>query len=528
MSSAQRAPAASSDQAERLPFLQSNSFVASIVVVSAVAFGLALVTGSSATLPVLVAGAFLFVVLLVGNGSWIVHALLVVLFITRPQGVAYGFRLSGYFIYFSEILVAGSLIYAVYLIRGSPATARRLRATVGMRAAILFAVVIAFGVIVGVVRGNIFYDIQYDVRPISTMAVTMFVVAVIVAMDDWRPYVKTIAAILSFSAILTIYASVTGLRLGGRTETAQLYAKGGKALAGDSDAVRYLTDATPLALAVFLGCAALLFLGRVSATRILPLLIPAMVISFLSFSRNTILALAGALAFTLIIGLLRGHIAALSLRFVRIIVTVAVAVFGILLVSQALGVENWIQTQVAGYAGRVIAGLDESSQKEDNSTLYRLQEDRYIQASGAENPILGGGFGKRYKPPTGERGSFYAVGGQLYAHNAYGWLYVKVGIVGVATFVMLLAAATLPALSRFPPNPLLSAAAATLVGLSIIMVVVPMPVDHGNAPLLGLVIGTCIGAGALKGPKSEVSKSEDGLDVIPVRVAPRLGRMAQR
>ena len=42
--------------------------------------------------------------------------------------------------------------------------------------------------------------------------------------------------------------------------------------------------------------------------------------------------------------------------------------------------------------------------------------------------------------------------GQLYAHNTYGWFYVKMGVVGAATFLILIVG-VLPALGRHRSSP---------------------------------------------------------------------------
>ena len=330
---------------------------------------------------------------------------------------------------------------------------------------------------VGLLRGYSLDDIQTDARPLIAMMIVAAVAAVIVAADDWRRYLKTITAVLMVSAAITIYASATGTSLRGRTETAELTAAGGDVLSGGSNALRYLTQATPPALVVLLGCVTLLVLGRVTAKQAAPMLIPSLVISLLGFSRNTILALAGALVFAFVISVVDGHLGRVVTRFVSTALVAGVVIFGLSTLGHALGAGHWIDTQVAGYSNRVISGFAESYEGHDASTQYRLQELEYIKTSGAEHPIVGGGFGFRYRPPAGDPGDFEADRGQLYAHNTYGWLYVKVGILGVLAFLILMLSCVLPALSAYRSSPLLEGAAAALVGLSVAMIVMPLPID---------------------------------------------------
>ncbi|MCU1699480.1 MAG: hypothetical protein JWR34_5543 [Mycobacterium sp.] len=490
-------------------------------------FGLAFMVGVNPLLPAAVAGALLFAVLLIGNPSLTVHALLIVTFTTMLQDIPVGIRIAGYFIWNYEFFVFGSLLYAIGLLRASPVTAKRLRNSVAVWAALLFGIPIAVGVSAGILREYSLKDIQLDARPVVDMMIVIFVVAVIVAVNDWRRYMNTITAILIFSAAVTVYASATRMPLGGRTEAAQLYAKaGGGVLSGGSDAIRYLTQTTPLALAVLAGCVTLLVLGRITAIQALPMLIPSLVITVLSFSRNSLLVVAGALIFALVVALLDGRLLRAVWRLVEITLIAGIVGFGLITIGGASGAGDWIDTQVTGYANRVIAGFSQQVEANDGSAQYRLQEDMYIKKSGADHPLLGGGFGYRYKPSIGEPGSFEADRGQLYAHNAYGWLYVKAGVVGVVTFLVLVVASVLPALGRRRSNPLLAAAAAAVVGLSVAMIVVPMLIDHGTSALLGLVIGACLGAGALGAPRSRALHHESSPPIAATQARDRQGGLA--
>ena len=456
---------------------------------------LSFAAGSNPLFAVGVAAVFLFAALLIGNPSWIVHGLLLSLFVTMPTGDKGGIRIAGYFIYYYEPFLVGSLIYVTVLLLTSPEIGKGLRKSMISRATISFGIIVGIGTGLGLLRGYPLKDIQEDVRPVVNMMIAVLVCAVIVAIKDYRRYLRTVTAILLLSAAYTVYGSVTGKSIGGRTETAQLVGVGGDVLAGGSTALRFLTNATPLAMAVLLGGVTLILLGRVTAKQAAPMLIPALVISFLGFSRNTILALAGALLFTIVIAVVDGQVMPVVRRFVMVAAVATITVAGLSVFGHAIGGGDWVDVQLAGYTNRVLEGLSQSNEQADNSTQFRVHENEYIKSSGAQHPILGGGFGFRYKPPAGSPGSWEADKAQLYAHNSYGWIYVKTGVVGVGAFLILIAASALPALGRRRSSPVFVAAASTIVGLSVAMIVIPFPVNHGNSALLGLVLGICLGAG---------------------------------
>ena len=470
-------------------------------------FDLSFRAGSDPVLPVMLAGAFLLAVLLAGNRStivllapnrsWIVHAMLITAFTTTPLGTPLGIRVGGYFIFFYEFFAFGSLLYVIGLLRPSPVVTKRFQNSAGLWATVLFGITVVSGVINGLVHGSFLKDIVTDARAIVDMMIVIFVVAVVFALDDWRQYVKTIIAILTLSAAIILYASVSGESVGFRTERAELYDK------TTSNATRFITQTSALALAVVLGCVTLLVLGRVTAKHAAPMLIPSLAICFLSFSRSTILALAGALAFTLVFTLVNGHMVRAAQRFAMMALVTGVAVFGISVLGGAIGAGHWVDVQVEGFADRVLAGFEQSNVKRDTSAQGRLKEDVLLKKSGDARPIFGAGFGYRYKPPEGggirDPSDFAGTTtGQLYAHNTYLWFYVKVGLVGAATFLMLILVGVLPALGRRRPSPVSVAAAGALVGLAADMSVVPLPLDQCNSVALGLVIGASLGVGTLR------------------------------
>ena len=471
--------------------------LATTIAVVLVTAALSYSVGSVGILAVGVAAVFLYSALIVGNPSWTVHGLLLSLFAATPPGDPGGTRIAGIFVYWYEPFLAASLVYAAMLLRRSPEVVGRLRRSVVFWAAVLFASTVVFGAGLGLMRGHPLKDVQEDVRPVVNMVIVMFVCAVVLAVNDYRRYLKTILVILVYSAAYTLYGSVTGSAIGGRMETAELVGVSGDVLAGGSTATRFLTNATPLALAVLLGAAALILLGRVTGRQAAPMFLSAVVISVLGFSRNTLLALGGALVFALVIAAVDGQALRAIRRLVAFVVVAPAAVIALSVCGHVLGESNWVDVQIAGYQHRVFDGFSQSTENADNSTQFRMHENEYILNAGSAQPMFGGGFGFRYKPPAGSPGSWESNKAQLYAHNSYGWIYVKTGLVGLCAFMALIAASVLPALGRHRSSAPFVAGASTTLGLSIAMIVLPLPVNHGNSALLGLVLGACLGADVL-------------------------------
>jgi O-antigen ligase len=491
------APFESNGRPDTRPFappISRRGWLAIVVVLLAVLVLTSTMSGLTPTLPAVTAGGLLFAVVVYQNPSWIIHSMLVVLFMTSIPEVPRGVRVGGIFIYFYEFLIFGSVLYAISLLRGRPEVTAGLRKLPAVRIATAFIAMVAVGIGIAILKQYPFWDIQYDAKPVVELMMVLLVASVVVALNEWQRYTRTLTWILIFSAALTVYASATGFAIWGRSETAQLVASGGRVLAGGSDAVRFITQTAPLALAVLLASVAVLLLGAISVSRVLPMMIPALVITILSFSRNTLLALAGTFVVVFLIALTNGLLVRLLLRVAMVPFVVAFAAICVVSLGGALGAQDWIDTQATGYSNRVLAGLDQANERDDTSANYREQETEDLRKVAANHPTFGGGFGTHYKPPTGKRGTFTAYEGTMYSHNAYNWLYLKIGIVGLAGFLALTAACVLPALRRKSNNTMLATGAATLAGLSVASFVAPMPIEQPSAALLGMVMGICIGA----------------------------------
>lgn len=480
-----------------------------VSVVGMLSLGLSIAVATSPVIPIVVAVGLIYVILLWSNPAWIVHGLILVCFITTPAEIPGGFGFAGYYVYFYEFFLIGSAIYAITLARKTAVDRPKISRSIGIRATAIFVAAFAFAGAIGFSKGYSLQDINADTRPIFNMLVGIFVITTVIAVGDGLRYIKTITAVLVISAFIMIFASVAGVPLAGREETAQLYTTTGGLVSGGSDALRYLTSTTPLALAALLFTVALVALKRARLATVAPVLLSSLVISFLGFSRNTLLALAGTIAFIVLLAFVHGWLMATVGRLLETAAMSALLLGLVVLGSNAVGGGAWIESQISGYTNRVFAGLNQSTAAVDTSTQDRLLEDRYIVRAGEGHELTGNGLGTRYKPAMGPSTEFAADKGELYAHNFYGWLYVKGGVLGVSAFVAMILGGILPALRRRYRSQALGAASATLFGLAVTLIVMPLPLDHGNSLLLAMVMSVCFGLTIAVGTRSAASADSD-------------------
>ena len=123
------------------------------------------------------------------------------------------------------------------------------------------------------------------------------------------------------------------------------------------------------------------------------MLVSSLVITFLSFSRNSILSVAGAVVFALIIALLAGHFIRIVSRALLMGVVVGAVAIGVSAAGGAVGAGDWIDKQVGAYSDRVVTGFQRIS--DDSSAQLREEEVAFLYRAGAEHPLFGSGFGYR-------------------------------------------------------------------------------------------------------------------------------------
>jgi O-antigen ligase len=382
--------------------------------------------------------------------------------------------LAGIQVYVYEPVLAVAAVWAV---------AQSLPRYVWRRAGVIALVFVA-ATLLGVVGGTPLQQVLVDPRGLLDMQLAYIVAAAVMARPDLTAKVlRLLRWSLSWSAALTLIASATGLELGGLTEDASLFLNG---TAEASGALRIVTSATHLSLGVLCACVGLLVSRRAKFSHVLPYVSPATLIVFLSYSRNSLLALAAALLVALL--LYAGSWWGAAVTLARVAAFTALGGFLLYAGYVILQIPIWtfLEHQATAYGSRVVEGLSSTAISSDASVQYRVLENLYLWQAIDTSPLLGHGFGYAYKPAYGQAGSFTATSGQWYAHNFYLWLIVKGGIVGLLAFLYW-AMTPLAALARG------STAAIALglggVGLIAVSFVAPIPLSANGCLALGGALG---------------------------------------
>ncbi|MCV7099987.1 O-antigen ligase family protein [Mycobacterium palustre] len=298
-----------------------------------------------------------------------------------------------------------------------------------------------------------------------------------------------IVVTLWFSAGMAIASSSGGLRLAGRLESLQ-------SDTGDT-ANRVITATLTPAIATLTALVAAQIAGRVKPSSYLVLGLPALVISVLAFSRNTLLcvgvAAAVAFATTLSWSSLR--------RAARLLIigagVLAAAVPGALFLLQHSTAGDWLNDQIAGFSHRVLGGVSSDALAVDPSTLARLAEDANLNRAIARAPVFGHGLGYAYQEPFGnDPDSFTNTLGTTYSHNFYLWWLAKSGAVGMSAFALFALAPLVLALRSSSVPAKISAAVSA--GLLVMCIVDPLPEDPANAMTLGMALGAALAFARLR------------------------------
>jgi O-antigen ligase len=152
---------------------------------------------------------------------------------------------------------------------------------------------------------------------------------------------------------------------------------------------------------------------------------------FLSFQRNywiTMLLMVGLL-FLLVSWAER-------LRALKWLVVVLAGVVT-LIAFPGFGLDNY----VLAAQDRLFRGMQAETLAEDKSTQMRVMETEYALETVSQRPLFGIGMGNTYRPWMPDDAYFRPedprLGLRWYAHNAYLWLWVMAGAVGLVPFLML-------------------------------------------------------------------------------------------
>lgn len=309
-----------------------------------------------------------------------------------------------------------------------------------------------------------------------------FVLALVIVYGNYITLsIHAAVVTLWFSAGMAVLSSSGGIRLAGRLESLQ----------GDTGdaANRVITTTLIPAIAVLTGLVAAQIVGRVKPVAYLGLGLPALVISVLAFSRNTLISVgvAAVVAFFASLGWSAVR------RAARLAFTgagmLAVTVPGALFLLHDSSAGDWLANQITGFSHRVLGRTSSSALAADASTLARLAEDGHLNDAIAVAPVFGHGLGYAYQLPFGgdDPSEFTQTLGTTYAHNFYLWWLAKSGAVGMAAFAAFALTPLVRALRSASAAAKTCAAVGT--GLLVMCIIDPLPEDPANAMTLGMTLG---------------------------------------
>lgn len=397
-----------------------------------------------------------------------------------PETVPRGIQIHGMNVFFYEIALMLAMLYSI---RWRPRCPRSDSA-----ALVILLVALAAGAF-GILVGNGIRPTFADGRGILTLGVAVLVAGRNIDVASRDSVTKMLKFTLWFSATMIVLAQF-GLRLHGLTEDAALALDGGEVLS-TGGAVRLLTPATHLSLAVLCFIAALAVSGGISRHQALVWITPSLVIVFSSYSRNSLVALVAALLFCVVFG--RSAITTVrlfkGLLGAGILGLVGYAMLRIFAPTRML---VWATVQSRAYFDRVISGLSPGTISSDVSSQYRIEENRLLFAAWLERPLFGHGLGFAFREAEGAPGSFTATSAVYYAHNFYLWLGVKFGLVGMAILLFVFLSPLFRNFRQSPPGEF--GLACALAGMLAVSLVSPLPlgVESASSMLVGAMLGMLI------------------------------------
>lgn len=351
-----------------------------------------------------------------------------------------------------------------------------------------FALMVALATFAG-------FDAGFDARLVLRESTTLFEMVIgftlalfVVYGGYMRWFVGVTAVILWFSAGMAIVSSLHAIRLAGRAESLEGSTGAGQALR------IILTTQTP-ATAVLCGLVAAVIVGRVNSATLFTLGPPALIISMLSFSRNTLIAMAVAGGVAILVSFSWATLRRTAFMVLISAVVLAVAVPGSLFVLQNSDAGTWLSDQFSAFNQRVLGGISSSALEVDESALERLREDNLLFHAISQAPVFGHGLGYAYQPPHGND-EFGTVFYPAYSHNFYLWWLAKAGWVGMAAFVVFALTPVVMAIRGASASAKISAAVS--VGLLAISVVWPLPEMPSDSLALGIALGSAMGYGSAR------------------------------
>ncbi|OBA68750.1 polymerase [Mycobacterium sp. 1554424.7] len=377
----------------------------------------------------------------------------------------------------------------------------------------MFVLTVAYFAAVGFVAGHTASVVVREATILLEMVIGLVLAMVIVYGNYVKLVIHTMVVTLWFSAGMAVASSSGGLRLAGRLESLQ-------ADTGDA-ANRVITATLTPAIAVLAALVAAQIVGRVKPVWYLALGLPALIISVLAFSRNTLIALgvAAVVAFLASLGWSSLRRAARLLVVGACLLAVMVPAALFLLQHSTAG--EWLNDQISGFSHRVLGRASSDALAVDPSTLARLAEDANLDRAIAQAPMFGHGLGYAYQEPFGDDpDEFTNTLGTTYSHNFYLWWLAKSGGVGMTAFAVFALTPLIQAL-RSASAPA-KASAAVSAGLLVMSIIDPLPEDPANALTLGMALGAALAFARLRRRSSATDDSaEPATEPMMLAGAPR-------
>ncbi|AFC42229.1 O-antigen ligase family protein [Mycobacterium intracellulare] len=351
----------------------------------------------------------------------------------------------------------------------------------------------------GFATGNPDLTVTREATTMIEMAIGFVLAMFVVYSGHVRWSIRVMIVILWFSAAMAIISSLYAIRLAGRAESLE-------GTTGAGQAVRIILSTQTPATAVLSALVAAPIVGRVRPMAYLALGVPALSISLLSFSRNTLISMGVAAAVALLGSLSWAAVRRAVVAATVGLAVVAVAVPGSLFLLQRSKTGAWLADQYVAFNQRVLGGVTSSALAVDDSALERLREINLLKETIAQAPFFGHGLGYVYQPPTGDD-EFHRYLYPAYSHNFYLWWLAKAGAVGMAAFVLFALTPVILALRCAPAPAKISAAVAA--GLLAISAVWPLPEMPMDALGLGMALGAAMGYAGLRRRDAEGSRTDD-------------------
>ncbi|MDH3012548.1 O-antigen ligase family protein [Gordonia alkanivorans] len=432
----------------------------------------------------------IFVALILVRPNFLMLATYVTATVALPEAVPMSFPLLGLNVQIYEPLALASVCYILAVRRRQLLEHKRIVATIA-----LVGFAILYGAVLGIARGNDTTRVFNEARPLlETYAAIVIGCFVVCTPDLLRLFVRATPYVLVVSCAITIAASAQGFAVGGQqTEMA----------GSTAEVSRIVTPATYLAVACVCGCLCLyVSRGGRSLAKLWTILLPALPLVILPFSRNVILGLAAAALFAIVARRTLGAVGRTAVAAALVALSgLGFRYLGLSLATTPMG--KWVNNQFELFETRVIGGLTGKAIEADGSAQFRLQQENpYLFDAIEESPVVGHGLGYAYKPLlTGRALNDRSENLQYYAHDLYLWLMVKLGPAGTVAFLLPMLASIVSTIIR-PTKVLALFCGGAVAGFLAISTVAPLPLTVHTCFVFGLFGGLLVGATCVRNPGS--------------------------